>query len=194
MSRASSTKDCKCLAELSATFTFFSNLVTTAQGPIVYRISSIIWRIGRIEFSGVLNSCATDEKKVALSFWPYFSISLSLVMSVQITITWWPSLIFEVLTWRNLRLGCAISKTSSFVYSSALSCFTMYDHKFMLLCKSGCTICWPPYFWSSLLSLISSFVLYLASWSINCWYCTDSYSVENRSYAKPTILHISLLL
>ena len=43
----------------------------------------IIFNIGMMEFSGVRNSCATEEKKLALIFFSFVSICLRRVMSVH---------------------------------------------------------------------------------------------------------------
>jgi hypothetical protein len=48
-------------------------------------VSRIILSIGIIEFRGVLNSCAIDEKNIARIFLESLSISFILVMSEQMT-------------------------------------------------------------------------------------------------------------
>lgn len=81
-----------------------------------------------MEFSGVLSSWATEEKKILLIFWDCASNSLILVMSLQIAMTCCPLLIDYMRTWiyflgdlaRNML---SLPKLSPYLCSSELDNF-----------------------------------------------------------------------
>ena len=89
--------------------------------------------MGIIEFSGVLSSWATDEKKVALSFWPSPSTCLILVISLHIAIIWVPLLITEVLTWMYLSGFLALNIVSTLALSVPSWISIKYSHRFSLI-------------------------------------------------------------
>lgn len=95
-------------------------------------ISNTSLRIGEIELSGVLSSCATEEKNEALIFWPYFSTVFILVMSVHITIICVSLFILLAFTYRYI-LGFFERNTFSTCYFLLLIWVLMYSHIFVLL-------------------------------------------------------------
>ena len=71
-------------------------------------------KMGRMELSGVLSSCAHDEKNLDLIFLAWDSTSMILVMSVKMAISWFElsASIYALLTWIYL-LGFFDLKTIS---------------------------------------------------------------------------------
>ena len=93
------------------------------------REARIILKIGITEFKGVLSSCATDEKNVALIFWPSISSSLILVTSVQKTMTWPSLLIAAVFTWMYLRGSFDLKIASNLNFFEFRSLVEMNYHR-----------------------------------------------------------------
>ena len=91
MSRASSIIFYRCRAEFRIIFNFLKNYSPNLESVSLF---IIILRRGIIEFKGVLNSCATDEKNVALIFFSDDSYTFNLEISVQITINYLSLFIF----------------------------------------------------------------------------------------------------
>ena len=101
----------------------------------------IILTIGIIEFSGVLSSCATDEKNIDRSFFACFFTFLILVMSVAMKITCAPPLKVWVLVYMYL-LRLFTLNTSSIIVMPLLSLVNFkilarYDFRFSFLGISG---------------------------------------------------------
>ena len=78
-----------------------------------------------IELRGVRNSCATEEKKVALFFFSSRSIYLSRVISVQTAIKWRSAFIKDVLTERYVFKAFDLKIASLLLFD--FSCLLVYS-------------------------------------------------------------------
>lgn len=131
ISRQSSITFWRCNAELRTIFKDFK--IFSGRKLTVERIIMTILRIGIIALRGVLSSWATDEKNLDLTFCIRISLSLNLVMSLQMAMMCLPWLITLVFTWIYLLGFLDLNTGFSITGLDLLACrLMMCVHKFSL--------------------------------------------------------------